>query len=397
MKGAATYHLFLGFHSFLVGLFPFFLPVYLIAAGYSISRICLFIAFTGCGFCASLAAWDRVCRRLPLLVTLACSFVAELLLLGLLVMGVESVPLLLLGLVNGLYNCLFWIIQRILFFASCTENDSGRRFGNFQIFVTVVLKAGIFVGGLLLESVGITAILILSLVSAFAAIILLGRNDWRQELPAALFHSEVLSPAKIFTFSDRHRSRLFFGLDGIYLYLESYFWLISLFYLVQQSFWELGIMVIVLAAVFSLLFYLLKNRIDRMPGQIMYLAGVMLYTLSWLLRVLVDTSMHPGILYSLLIVITFCTSFFRLNVNKRFFDFASGQGGYSYIFYKSYYSQFFLAVLFFVAALAVPASTGNMAQLQVCYMGAAVFAPLYAGYKLVRTDRVDDGRVRVEL
>lgn len=83
-----------------------------------------------------------------------------------------------------------------------------------------------------------------------------------------------------------------------------------MFYLVRQSFWQLGILVILLAVGFSLLFYLLKNLIDRLDRQRMYGAGVVLYTVSWLLRGRINGEMVAAELYMLLIMVKVGTSLF---------------------------------------------------------------------------------------
>ena len=145
-----NFYLFLGFHSFLLGLFPFFLPVYLFENGTTLAEISWFIALTGIGFSLSLWLLDHV-RSESCLVPIILSFFLEACLLAMLLLGN---PLSMIALVNGGYSCLFWTIQRILFLAGGSSKDSGRRFGNFQIYVLLVLKTGILVGGLLLENIG---------------------------------------------------------------------------------------------------------------------------------------------------------------------------------------------------------------------------------------------------
>lgn len=63
----------------------------------------------------------------------------------------EPYLLLAAGVVNGVFNCNFWTIQRLLFVESIRSHYSGRNFGNYQIFVLIILKTVILLGGLLLE------------------------------------------------------------------------------------------------------------------------------------------------------------------------------------------------------------------------------------------------------
>ncbi len=82
------------------------------------------------------------------------------------------------GVANGLYNCFFWMTQRSLFLQRVDSSDSGRQYGNFQIFVTLFLKAGILIGGLLMERDGYVLLIIGSLVIiTLTAVWFLTRTD----------------------------------------------------------------------------------------------------------------------------------------------------------------------------------------------------------------------------
>jgi len=67
-----------------------------------------------------------------------------------------------LAVINGIYNCFFWTTQRSLFLQRVTPANSGRQYGNLQIVVSAFLKTGILIGGLLLENIGMLAILAVS-------------------------------------------------------------------------------------------------------------------------------------------------------------------------------------------------------------------------------------------
>lgn len=52
------------------------------------------------------------------------------------------------------------------------------------------------------------------------------------QFPTAMQQQSALSIRTVVGFTDRYNSRLIFSIDGIFLYMESYFWLISLFLVV---------------------------------------------------------------------------------------------------------------------------------------------------------------------
>ena len=129
---------FLGLHSFLIGMFPFYIPVYLYKAGFSLAQICFFIAITGIGFCSSLYLWDRISKRVSLRYLIVFSFLSELILLTLFFIEKEMIFIVISGFFNGIFNCSFWMIQRLLFLDTITVQNSGEKFGNFQIFVLLL-------------------------------------------------------------------------------------------------------------------------------------------------------------------------------------------------------------------------------------------------------------------
>jgi MFS family permease len=168
--------------------------------------------------------------------------------------------------------------------------------------------------------------------------------------------------------------------DGFFLFAESFFWLITLLLLAHESFSSLGIMVLSLAVVFGVLFYLLKNTIDRLGRKRVYLLAVLLYALSWALRGFTHDQLSLQVLYLYLITITFCTTFFRLAMNKRFYDLAKLTRSHDYLVLKSYYSQFSIVFLFGLIGLVSYQMPNSETLLAPIYWIAAALALLYFFY-----------------
>jgi len=339
---------FLAAHSLLIGLLPFFLPVWLWQRGMDISGLCVLIGVSGLTFCASLSAWQHVSTHQSLNYLVVLTFVLEILLLLTVTLASHStLPIaglmlpLLIGIGNGIYNAFFWTTQRTLFVQSLGNNDTGRRYGNFQIVVGAFLKIGILVGGWLLDLGGLLWLLLISVLVASSAAFWLARQS-----PQFLQQENRTRWSGSLRFRDQQGSRTVFRIDGFFLYLESHFWTVSLFLLVHEDFSRLGIVVVVLAIVFALLFWLLKNTIDQWAGNRIFALAVSLYALSWVLRAFLDSSMSPFWLYANLVIITFCSSFFRLTFNKRFFENARYTGAVRYLLTKSYVSQWWLGIGF---------------------------------------------------
>jgi len=364
------FYSFLAAHSLLIGLLPFFLPVFLWGHGFKLADVALLISATGAGFAFNLRFWQQAAKKFTTRDLLIATFAIEaLLVVALLLATVALEPTsssssynfsisflaLFIGCVSGTYNAWFWTTQRTLFLAMTQASNTGRQYGNFQIFVTIFLKAGILIGGLLLEST---------------------YSRTGIDGPSISLKSSL-------NYKDRCRSYPVFLLDGIFLFLESHFWLLTLFLLVREDFSSLGITVVALAIFFALTFYWLKNTIDQLKSHFVYWVATGLYTLSWLSRASVDSDMSLTVLSINLMLITFCSSFFRLAFNKRFFDLARSHNNVDYLLVKSYLSQVVLAVAY--AGLAIflfQSSTDGTNYFPIIYYAAAVLSVGYAMYRV---------------
>jgi MFS family permease len=374
-------YFFLGVHSFLIGLFPFYIPVYLYTSGFPLVKICFFIAATGAGFCISLYLWDRISKKVSLRYLIIISFLSEFFLLTLFFLEKDMIFIIIAGFFNGAFNCNFWIIQRILFLETITPHNSGRKFGNFQLFVMVVLKLGIFIGGVLLEKTDYLTLYLFSAGIVLAVVLYFLYKKMGVELNSKVVTASPLSPRSVVEFKDRFNSRSVFAVDGVFLFLESYFWVISLFLIVRQSYLNLGLLVIFLTVLFGLVFVVIKNNIDRLPSNKMYAIAIVLYCISWILRGVLSGKIENIPLFLMLIVITFCTSIFRLAFNKRFFDIAKSTTAFQYIFIKSYFSQFFLAVFFTLLSFFMYNPVDVVQQLSYVYLLAAPISLVYFLYR----------------
>ena len=374
-----TFYQYLGIHSLLIGIFPFYIPVYLWNQQFQLDEISLFISLAGVGFCFGLWTWDRLRLKISLTSIIAISLVLQILLLfNVHILEMDRPTLLALGVTYGAYNCFYWTTQRALFFDLIDVESSGRKYGNLQIFVGVLLQVGIITGGFLLEKSSFIYLLVVSAVIALVGFFVVTRE--RPLYPATLARHDSLGIRAILNFRDNENSRLMFLGDGFFLFAESFFWLVTLFMLAHENFARLGVMVLSLAVVFGIIFYLLKNTIDRLGRNRIYRLAVILYALSWALRALTEDQMSLEVLYLFLIGVTFCTTFFRLAMNKRFYDLAKLTLSHDYLVLKSYYTQFAIVIIFGAIAV-VFAGMENSEQLLVpTYWASAVLSLSYLAY-----------------
>jgi len=398
-KNPLFFYQYLGVHSLLIGLLPFFLPVYLWQHGLSLAGLSALIGVSGLSFSSSLWLWQRLSTHWPLKKLVSLTFYLELVLVA--VVGLLTtvpgaalfvypgeplsdstmatiVAATVIGLCSGLYNAFFWTTQRTLFLQQLGANDTGRQYGNLQKFITLFLKAGILLGGLLLETGGFVWLLALSAGIGFAASSYFSSSTQPQILHA----NNRVTATSALRYKDRHGSRSTFMIDGLFLYLESHFWTLSLFLVVREDFTRLGLAVVVLALVFAALFFMIKNRIDQLAVERVYKVAVYLYAASWLLRFTLDGQSTGTGLILALIMITFFSSFFRLAFNKRFFDVARKAGAVEYLLYKSYSSQLWLGLAFLVvAAILFNLQSTEEQTLRFVYLAAAILSLAYLRYR----------------
>ena len=371
-----VFYAFLCAHSLLLGLFPFYLGVYLYQLPTSLSLVAVFVALSGLGFCGGLYLLEYHLKAVALPRVLAVSFWLNAVLLACIFLEGQSYFLYLCAFISGIYGCYFYTLSRLLFFDILSVNDSGKKYGNLQIVVAIMLNIGIFLGGFLLQYYDYFILFVASSVLAIFCSALFWQSSLRLSSPLQFgYFSHILA------FKDQAHSRTVFVLDGLFLFLESYFWSITLFLVSKENFLTLGLWVISLSVIFSLLFYGLKNIIDKISISHTYALATCLYALSWALRGTISEEMSLGVTFAILVTVTFCTAFFRLGFNKRFFDTAKESTKYKYLFMKSYYTQFFVFVWFAgVASLFAIFGEGG-ASVSVLYFASSILAFGYAFYK----------------
>ena len=384
------FYQFSALHALLIGLMPFFIPVLLWQHGSSLTEFSLVIAATGAGFLLGLPVWEWLRSHHYVSAMIAFSLVAECFLVGFLVFlpqSLDTQTLLLLGLLNGLYNCFYWTTQRFFFVALTAPDPEGKAqaitgatFGNFQIVVTVALKAGILIGSALLASETIVILLGFSICVSVLGLISMLRIS--QNGLGDAFECPIKTSCRdIYRFRDACRSRQMFWFDGVFLYLESYFWILSLYWLTQENVMTFGLLVVALALILAVVFFLIKNQIDRMNQRAVYVGAVAVYALSWWLRGVLDTSGSTTHLYALVVLIAFLTSFFRLAFNKRFYDIAAQQNTPLFLLAKSYYSQLGILVFFSSAYVIFLQQGRQTADFSWIYFGAALAAVGYLCFR----------------
>ena len=386
MKGLArTFYLFTGFHSFLLGLLPIFIPVILWDKGLTLNQIAYFIALTAVGFVIALYYWDRLRAKQAWRRLLSLSFVFQSIFVILLIWDNVHYLVSLGALINGAAGCFYWSTQRLLFQAITEDKNTGNTFGNFQILVVVALKIGVLAGSYLLGMAYFVGVLSLSLVVSLLGFSAVNKSlqalQYEQDSSHALQQVPAFSLKAVFTFRDQHRSALIFAVDGLFLFLESYFWVLTIYMLTQENVMQLGIIIVALSVLLALIFLVIKKYIDRANIQLIYYLAVVGYALSWLLRAQFEQMMSPVMLYSGLLLVAFLSNFFRLAFNKRFYDIARQDQPTRYIICKSYYSQLMMVVFFTAIAQLDLSGLQALSQLQIIYYLSIPFSFCYLLYR----------------
>jgi len=375
-----TFYLFTGFHSFLLGLLPIFIPVILWDKGLNISDISYFIALTAIGFLVALYYWDWLRAQHHWAKLISFSFIFQSLFVAILLLDNLSVLTTLGALINGAAGCFYWSTQRLFFQAITEDNNTGNTFGNFQIFVAFALKVGVLLGSYLLGMEYFIALLATSFGVSLIGFISVNKIFENALQPHSLPQVPAISLKQVVQFVDSFRSKLIFMADGLFLFLESYFWVLTIYMLTKENVMQLGLIIIMLSVALALIFFVMKRYIDRINTFTVYRVAVIGYVSSWLLRGALNEELTGVWLYAGLLLIAFLSNFFRLAFNKRFYDIARQDQPTRYIICKSYYSQFMLAIFFSSIALLTATTDTAIHQLQIVYYWCAPIALIYFVY-----------------
>ena len=362
-----TFYLFSAIHSFLLGLLPIFIPVILWDKGLTINDIATFVALSGVGFLLALVAWDRLRANSNWRVIIALSFILQMLLVGLLVWDAQWLLLSVGALINGAAGCFYWSTQRILFQSITSNKNSGNTFGNFQIVVVLCLKVGILLGSFLLDSDYVSTLIFISFSASLVGFYSLNKLLNNSDNLLTITQPPAFSMTEILAFKDNYRSKSVFMVDGLFLFLESYFWVLTIYMLTKESLTTLGIVIVALSLLLAIIFFVIKRVIDNINAQRLFFISILGYALAWFLRGELSFQDNPLIVYGGMLLIAFLSSLFRLAFNKRFYDIASVERPIYYILCKSYYSQFMIIILFALIALFVPLTEQPLQQLQQLY------------------------------
>jgi len=394
-----VFHGFVAVHFFLNGLLPVYIPVVLYQHGYNLAAIAGYISISAVGFLLALRLWQYIFLARGLWPIFIISFAAQACLIAvtLTLFRIDYLVVYVISaLLYGAVNCLLWTSQRTLFIAvlrqkntPCGLPPTGRLLGNFQIVTVLAIKLGLLVGAFLIAKNALLLVATLALGVAISSVIVLALIVPRSKLHAQQLLGQNAVPAvahlgwkKMLGYRDLHHSRLMFYIDGLFLFAESFFWVFSLYLLSHEDIQQLSILLVTVGILLGFVFWLLKNRIDHIDPQKIYLTAVLCYSMSWVLRATMDVNYSLVITNFSILVIAFATAFFRLCFNKRMFDNAHAGAVLTYLLAKTYASQVGLMLMYGALALALYSGWLGALGLQGIYWCLAILALAYGVYKL---------------
>ncbi len=337
---------FLFINTLITGIFGIFIPLHLFNTGFVFSEISFFLAFNSLSFMISLFFIERIISKYSLRSLMRMTF----LLYGVMISAIFFLSsykhfLLITGIINGIYLSFFWIVQRILFLNSVKKGTVGRNFANLQIFVLIISKIAILTGSYMLDAYGFGITYFISLFIIILSLIVFSAIKHNKSL--LLFYKPMSLP-EIISFKDKYNSSFIFLIDGVFIYVEAYYWLLVIFLFMESSFFSTGILTVIVTSIFYALYLIIRSIIDRVSSEKLLIITVILYSFSWALRFMFDLPDNSLLSYLIITIIGFFTMLFRLVYNKIFFIIAKKTIKEKYIFLKSYYSQAVVTVFFFL-------------------------------------------------
>ena len=369
------FYLFTGIHSIHSGLFIFYIPIFLWLEFHSFAFISLFIGIAGIFFTLSLRVFEHILSKYSLPVLLLSSFLFPSICFFFFLLGIDSF-FYIVSIMYGTYMCWYYTLHRILFIHITTQNTTGKTFGSFQVFVFLILKATLLISAFFLEKESCILLFFLSLLFSCIGMIFFYFKSFSFQKAQEILHYKIISFKKIRYFLF-HSSGFMFVIDGIFLYLESFFWVITLYFIANGNFIYTAALIVILSFFFAIIHWLLKNKIDHISGHMLFQICVFLYAGAWVIRSFIIDISSFIILSIGLVVVTFSTVLFRLTLHKRFYDNARKFPYYEYMIAKSYITQFSLSLFFLLMSLFLFHNMPDMKSFDWFYL---VFAMLSLGY-----------------
>jgi MFS family permease len=370
-------YFFLFSNTVIAGLFNFLIPLYLYDKGFTFSDISFFIALNSLVFFICLFVIEYLINKLSISLLVLLTFGSYAAYISsIFFFQYHEYFIIMLGVLSGIYLSLFWILQRYFFLNTLSPGNIGRQFGNLQIFVGLSSQIATFLGAYLLEFYDFTTIYIISmslLLASTAYGIIKGSSQTFKNLKRNTF-------SDIINFKDASNSKRIFIIDGIFLFLESHFWLLIIFLFAKGNFFEVGKIITLLAIIFFAAYVVIKNKIDRISLEKIWPLSIILYAASWILRYVFVLIENPAGQYLLIYLIGFLTLFFRLSFNKIFFEKARSTSGITYILMKSYYSQAFIFVAFLGISVIFQVFNESILVFNGLFIAASALSFMYLEY-----------------
>lgn len=372
---------FLFTNAFISGIFGLFLPIYLYKMGATFSNITLFIAINAFFYVITLRVIEYIIPKINLKHLTQITFLTY----GIFITSIffthdiNFKNLLILGFFNGIYLSLFWTIQRLTFLTTINEKNLGKQISNIQLFIMFISKIGILIGGFILENLGFKYVFLITIILlSLSTLYTIFHKTQSQNYTFTHYKPHTLK--EILTFKDNHNSKLIFIFDGLFLYIESYIWLLVIF-LYVGSFFELGILIILFSVIFITIYSFIRKIIDKTPEKKLIKYKTIIYGFGWFLAGIFVFIENTKLQSVLILFIAFFNILFRLTFNKIFFKISKNTLKERYIFLKSYYSQFVIFLGFLTFSGIFYYFENNYKIFGIIFFIAFLLSPIYLKLK----------------
>ncbi|MAG73248.1 hypothetical protein CL620_02960 [archaeon] len=278
-------YLSMGLRSFALSMVALFIPLYLYQEmGYTLTETLLFYALFALVFAIFTPIAAKFCARFGIKHSILFSKPFYVVFLGLLyVLPYISVPLLILGLLVGIYLAFYWMGMNLLFHKLSHHNHRGEEVGKWQaskIFATMI---GPLLGGVLISYLGFQFVFALaSFLFILSALLLFIHKEAHVRYHFAFTQ---------LTNKDHWKDSLFFISKGAEVVANLVIWPLFIFGILG-SYVSLGTVGSILAGVTGVLVLFVGKKSDRI-GKRRILQGVAFFdSVAWFLRALVQTVGH---------------------------------------------------------------------------------------------------------
>lgn len=267
--------------TFVKSLIGIFVPVYFYSLGFSLTLIGIYLAVISLTSLLLMPLSTQLIKTLGYKYTILLSLPFYLIHIFLInYVQNSTIVVFIAAILFGTYVAFFWPAYHLELSQQGSTKNRAKEIGTLQVIITLVSSISPFIGGVFLDYLSYTELLMFSFVILFFGFI------------PFLFSSDP--PLKVYSIKYRDYKKLILGItlnqriaffsEGSEFVIAAYFWPIIIFVLLGSSFLKLGLVFTVVALISVVFITYFKSYVDSHSKKKVLLIATKCMSANWIVR-----------------------------------------------------------------------------------------------------------------